>query len=377
MAMKLKEFSLSGFKTIKRLDSFQPGPLNVLIGSNGAGKSNFISFFRFISWMLTPPGQLQVHVANNGGASAFVHDGPEVTQQVTAALKLETNRGINEYSFRLFYSAGDTFRFADERYRFVPTNSGGIANWTVLNPGVAEADINYRGESGDVTARTINRLIRRCIVHQFHNTSATARLKQRWNVDDNQWLKEDGANLAPFLLRLRDHEAKAYQRIVSTLRQLAPFFADFVLEPVGNTVLLQWREVGTDIVFASYQASDGMLRLIALLALLLQPEDDLPDVLLIDEPELGLHPQAVEVIASIVKTIAIQRQVFLATQSPFMVDQFAPEDVVVVDRPGRESSFRRLTTPDLKDWLEDFQGGRGYSLSELWEKNVLGGSPTS
>jgi predicted ATPase len=375
--MKLTEFSVAGFKTIKRLDCFQPGPLNVLIGSNGAGKSNFISFFRFMSWMLTPPGQLQLHVANNGGASAFLHDGPEVTQQITASLKLETDRGINEYAFRLFYAAGDTFRFADERYRFVPANASGIANWTVLNPGVAEADINYRGESGDVTARTINRLIRRCIVHQFHNTSATARLKQRWNVDDNQWLKEDGANLAPFLLRLRDREAKAYQRIVATLRQLAPFFADFVLEPVGNSVLLQWREVGTDVVFASYQASDGMLRLIALLALLLQPEGDLPDVLLIDEPELGLHPQAVEVIASILKTIALKRQVFLATQSPFMVDQFAPEDILVVDRPGRASSFRRLAMPDLKDWLEDYQGGRGYSLSELWEKNVLGGSPTS
>src|SRR3954468_5872019 len=109
--MKLLEFSLAGFKTIKRLDGFQPGPLNVLIGSNGAGKSNFISFFRFISWMLTPPGQLQVHVANNGGASAFLHDGPEATQQVTAALKMETSRGTNEYEFRLFYAAGDTFRF--------------------------------------------------------------------------------------------------------------------------------------------------------------------------------------------------------------------------------------------------------------------------
>ncbi len=142
-------------------------------------------------------------------------------------------------------------------------------------------------------------------------------------------------------------------------------------------MLLQWREAGSDLVFASYQASDGMFRLIALLALLLQPEDDLPDVLLIDEPELGLHPQAVEVVASLLKSVSLTRQVFVATQSPFFVDQFAPEDVVVVDRPRRETTFRRLATDDLKDWLEEFQGGRAYSLSELWEKNVLGGSPTT
>jgi predicted ATPase len=375
--MKLKELSVSGFKSIKRLDGFQPGPLNVLIGSNGAGKSNFISFFRFIGWMLTPPGQLQLYVGNNGGASAFLHDGPEVTQQIQAALKLETDRGLNEYVFRLFYAAGDTFRFADERYRFIDNHFEGVPNWTVLNPGVAEADLNSRGESGDITARTINRLIRRCIVHQFHNTSATARLKQRWNVDDSQWLKEDGANLAPFLLRLREQEPNAYQRIVATLRQLVPFFADFILQPVGNTVLLQWREVGSDVVFASYQGSDGMLRLIALLALLLQPEGDLPDVLLIDEPELGLHPQAVETVASLLKSVSLQKQVFVATQSPFMVDQFEPDDIVVVDRPRRESTFKRLTTAELKDWLADFEGGRAYSLSELWEKNVLGGSPTT
>ena len=375
--MKLKELSISGYKTIKRLDAFQPGPLNILIGSNGAGKSNFISFFRFLNWMLTPPGQLQLYVGNNGGASTFLHDGPEATQQLQGTLKLETDRGLNEYAFRLFYAAGDTVRFADERYRFSASSFGGPANWTVLNPGVAEAEINGRGETGDVTARTINRLIRRCIVHQFHNTSATARLKQRWNVDDNQWLKEDGANLAPFLLRLRNQEGKAYQRIVSTLRQLVPFFADFMLEPVGNSVLLQWREVGSDVIFASYQASDGMLRLVALLALLLQPEDDLPDVLLIDEPELGLHPQAVELVSSLLKSVSLRKQIFVATQSTFMVDQFAPEDVVVVDRPERESTFRRLASAELKDWLEDFQGGRAYSLSELWEKNVLGGSPTT
>lgn len=359
--MKLKEVSITGYKTIRRLDAFQPGPLNVLIGSNGAGKSNFISFFRFMNWMLTPPGQLQLYVGSNGGASAFLFDGPGVTQQVQGALKLETGGGLNEYSFRLIYSAGDTFRFADERYRFDPTNSGAATNWVVLTPGVAEAEIINRAEAGEATARMTNQLIRGCIIYQFHNTS---RVKQRWNMDDNRWLKEDGANLAPFLLRLKDQETKAYQRIVSTMRQLVPFFADFVLEPLGDSLLLQWREVGSDVVFASYQASDGMLRLMSLLALLLQPEDDVPDVLFIDEPELGLHPQAVEVVASLLKPVSLNRQVFVATQSPFMVDQFLPEDVVVVDRrEGDPLSVAWLRMNSKTGWKTSRVAGRTPSPS--------------
>lgn len=376
MPVALSEISIRGFKSIDRLEGFQPRPLNVFIGANGAGKSSFIGFFRFLAWMLTPPGQLQGYVANNGGASAFLHDGPAKTQRIQGELGLSTGAGMNEYVFSLFYAAGDAFRFQEERYRFTRTDRGAPANWVVLNPGVPEAGLNAAAESGDSTARTINRLIRRCIVHQFHNTSATSRMKQRWNIDDNQFLKEDGANLGPFLFRLQEHEPPAYRRIVETVRQVVPFFADFVLRPVGNSVLLQWQEVGSDTVFAAYQASDGMLRLFAILALLLQPDDTVPDVLLIDEPELGLHPHACEIVAGLLKGVATTKQVFVATQSTVLVDQFAPEDIVVVDRPRRASVFRRLSTRELRDWLDDFEGGRGYSLSELWEKNVLSAGPT-
>lgn len=375
MSVKLRRLSIDGFKTIRHLEDFEPHGMNILIGGNGAGKSNFISFFRLMQWMLAPPGQLQVYIANGGGAGRFLSDGPEATRELSASLELETERGANEYAFRLFFAAGDTFRFAEEKYRYSSFERGGKAEWIVLEPGGAEAGLSMKAEEGDMAARVIRNLIRQCVVYQFHNTAMTSRIRQRWDVNDGRYLKEDAGNLAPFLMRLRDHESMSYHRVVGTIRQAVPFFADFVLDPINGSLLLQWREIGTDLVFGSDQAADGMLRFFALVALLLQPQEDLPEVLLIDEPELGLHPHACELIASLLRSISRSRQVFVATQSTFLVDQFGPEDIVVVDRPARTTKLERLDAPSLTRWLEDFEGGRGYSLSELWEKNVLGGGP--
>jgi len=158
---------------------------------------------------------------------------------------------------------------------------------------------------------------------------------------------------------------------VETVRFVLPFFADFELEPENGTVLLRWREMGSDQVFGASQASDGMLRVMALVALLGQPEERLPEILVLDEPELGLHPHAIGVVAGMLRSASEHVQVFVATQSQAFVDQFEPEDIVVVDREGRESRFHRLNASELGEWLQD------YSVSELWEKNVLGGGPGS
>jgi predicted ATPase len=213
-------------------------------------------------------------------------------------------------------------------------------------------------------------MLRRMIVHQFHNTSSTARMRNKWAADDGRWLKEDAANLAPFLHRLKETKSKYYRRIVETLRLILPFFADFEFQPEYGRLLLRWRERGSDQVFSAAQAADGMLRAMALVALLQQPELDLPDVLILDEPELGLHPYAIEVLAALIQSASQHTQVIVATQSISLIDRFEPHDIVVVDRTGRESTFRRLSDSELSEWREQF------TLSELWEKNVLGGRPS-
>ena len=192
-----------------------------------------------------------------------------------------------------------------------------------------------------------------------------------WPLTSGQSLKEDGHNLAAFLYHLKNVPSLApyYARIVATIRLNLPFFADFVLEEAPY-IGLAWREVGSNEVFTAHQAADGMLRFMALVALLQQPSNDLPDLLILDEPELGLHPHAITTIASLIRSVAMERQVILATQSVTFVNEFAPEEIVVVDRRNRESLFQRLDPKDLDTWLER------YSIGELWEKNVFGGQPT-
>ncbi len=365
----LTRLELHGYKSIRHLPGLQLDPLNVLIGANGAGKSNLISFFKLLNWAAVSPGNLQFFVGKAGGANALLHDGAAVTSQIEADLTFGTEWGTNEYYMRLFHAAQDTLIFADERYRFIG-RAGSREGWTSLGAGHRESRLFDVANGGDRTAQVTLKLTKRCMVYQFHNTSDTARIRQRWNVEDNRFLKEDAANLAPFLLRLQASQPRAYARIVETVRQIAPFFADFVLEPVEETVILQWRERDTDLVFGPHQASDGTLRMMALVSLLLQPEDDLPPVVILDEPELGLHPFAINVIAGLLQSVSNYTQIILATQSMAFIDCFRPEQVIVVDRPGRESFFRRLNPDQLKDWLAE------YSVAELWEKNVIGGRPS-
>jgi len=386
----LKHISIKGFKSIRELD-LDLSSINVLIGANGSGKSNFISFFKLLNWMMRSPGQLQLFVGQSDGANSLLFDGAAVTSQIEAelnfefdvkALGVDLNYKLNfDYKFKLDYAATDTFVFGREAYSYTDHSQGNIFDFFNDDNFPDDKDWLSPDEMGYKESRIINdseqkkikdsisASIRKIATYQFHDTSKTARFKQKWDIDDNQFLKEDAGNLAPFLLRIRENEPRYYQRIVETLRQIIPFFADFVFIPRHNTVILQWQELGTDLVFSPHQASDGTLRAMALVTLLLQPPDSLPDVLILDEPELGLHPYAISVIGSLINSVSNRCQVILATQSPLLVDCFEPEEIIVVERNNRESSFKRLVQADLEDWLEE------YSLSELWNKNVIGGRP--
>ncbi len=367
----LTKLELSGFKTIRNLpDNFSFGQINVLIGANGAGKSNFISFFKMLSWMTGSDFGLGEFVARSGGANSLLHDGARVTPMMQASLTIKTSGGLNDYHIRLSHAAQDTLIFNEEKYRFSDSKRQSIAKWTELGAGHKECELRHEARINK-TAQTILHLLQQFKVYQFHNTSETARVRQTWDLTNNKFLLEDAANLAPFLLRLQKAEPKAYRRIVETIRQIAPFFDDFVFEPDYGKILLQWHERDTekDLVFAAHQASDGMLRVIALVTLLLQPTNNLPAVIILDEPELGLHPYAINIIAGLIKSVSLYTQVIIATQSMTLLDYFEPEDVIVVDRIERESKFRRLDAQKLKEWLEE------YSLAELLEKNVIGGNP--
>ena len=367
--VNINSLTIKGFKSIEKMEGFKPSQINILIGGNGAGKTNFIAFFRMLSWCVVSVDKFQEFIAEHGYASAFLFDGAETTREIEWALTLETSSGLNEYAARLVYGAGDILFFADEKVKFSRKNIGTLnPNWISMGAGHKESKL-YEFRGGDSTVSTIHSLLQKVIVYQFHNTSPQAPIRNRWAVNDGRWLKENGNNLGSFLYRLYREHPNEYKRIVQHLRMILPFFDDFVLEDERGYILLRWKEKGSPKTFDVSLASDGMLRYIALTALLGQPHNSLPAVMFIDEPELGLHPSAIESLAGMIKTVSRHCQVFISTQSPALVDMFEPEDIVVVERNDRASEYKHLSSAELEHWLEE------YSLSELWEKNVIGGQP--
>jgi predicted ATPase len=374
----LKRIQLKGFRSIKEMD-LELRSLNVLIGANGSGKSNLISFFKMLNEMMA--GRLQQYIATTGRAQSLLHFGPKVTPQMEARLEFEEGDWQFAYVQKLIYASGDGLAFAREAFLYqnhkIENNQlfeyesllAGTESWFRLsNLGLQLSD---PGNMMPMAKGLIN-LLNQCRVYHFHDTSPTARVRQYGYVGDNKSLLFDAANLAAFLYRLKNERPIVYSRIVETIRLIAPFFDDFDLEPTGTNktdIMLNWRHEGSDLLFGPHQLSDGTLRAICLIALLLQPEDELPGLIIVDEPELGLHPYALNIIASLFQSASLHSQVLISTQSSAFLNHFEPEDVIVVEREGGQSIFRRTDPAALEAWLDE------YSLGEVWEKNVIGGGP--
>jgi len=366
----LSKLELRGFKSIKDA-SLELRPLNILIGSNGAGKSNLISYFKLLNEMMG--GRLQQHIAKTGHAQAILHFGPKVTPQLDATLELKTQNGVATYHMRMSYAAGDTLVLDHETVTY--SRDGLPPGFTRISLGSEhrETSIKIAAENGESTAKVFRHFLEHCRVYHFHDTSPTSRMQQHCYIEDNRWLMHDAGNLAAILFRLREQEKGiAYNRIVSTIRQIAPFFDDFELQPsgpYGKDIILNWKEAGSEQVFGPHQLSDGTLRAICLVTLLLQPEKDLPDLIVVDEPELGLHPYALQVVGSLLRRASSHAQILVSTQSSAFLDNFEPEDIIVVERNEQGTTFIRPDEQALREWLRD------YSLGETWEKNVIGGGP--
>ena len=381
----LKSIRITGFRSIKDM-TLELRPLNVLIGANGAGKSNLIAFFKLVNELMAE--RLQHHIGATGRATANLHFGPKITPQLEAEMAFEVDNGTDTYRMRLFHAAGDALIFAEENLSFHQKTGYPEPKVVSLGAGHQETRIGNEAAKGEPAARTLRYLLNHCRVYHFHDTSPTSGVRQSCYVGDNRWLMPDAANLAAVLLKLKSHkevvhrrivgtgqmvsssENAVYRRIVGTIRQVAPFFDDFDLEPTDSPdIILNWRHRGSDRVFGPHQLSDGTLRAICLITLLSQPKEDLPILIVVDEPELGLHPYALNVIASLLREASCHTQVLVSTQSSTFLDSFEPEDIVVVERNDEATEFRRPNTEKLEKWLHD------YSLGEVWQKNVIGGGP--
>ncbi len=362
---ELETITVKGFKSIGSV-SMKLGAINLLIGPNGSGKSNFIGVFSFLHAIRA--AHLQDYVIRAGGADKILHFGSKVTRQLE--IEISFHGDVNRYEITLtptdadeLYPSSEFVYFWDKQYPR-PYSEG-------LHRRGAEAGISDPGDSK--VGRYVRNHLDRWRLYHFHDTSSISPMKKTADVNDNRYLRADGSNLPAFLYYLSQRHEASYGLIRRTVQRVAPFFEDFLLQPQKlneEKIRLEWRHKRSDAYFDASSLSDGTLRFIALATLFLQPDVYRPSVILVDEPELGLHPYAITMLASLVKQAAVRTQVILATQSPLLLDHFQPEDVLVADRVGGSTQFHRLESAKLATWLQD------YSLGQLWEKNEIGGRPT-
>jgi len=362
----LDTLTVRGFKSIRSLEDFRLSNLNVLIGGNGAGKSNIIDLFRMISAMMRPNG-LREFVENN--ADSYLFGGPKQTQRIEIRLKF----GQNGYDFDLAPTEDGAFLVNNEkRYYFSngkparPLNLGsGNFDPALLLDKDSEGYDSPHGASW-YTYNAINSWQ----IYHFYDTSSRAGMRRLHDQGHKGNLFGDASNIAPFLLHLRDKFPGSYREIIDAIQLVTPFFDDFVLEPSQNENLrLNWRQKGlNDYPMRPSQLSDGSIRFICLATALLQPNP--PATIIIDEPELGLHPQAVAILAELIRSAAKRTEIIISTQSPSLIDGFSIDDIIVTNRKEGATVFERLTEDDFTAWLEN------YSVGDLWAKNVISGGPS-
>jgi len=360
----LDTIEVENFRSIRHA-TLKLEALNVVIGGNGAGKSNLIAAFRLLGQILE--GRLQEYVARQGGADRILHHG----RKRSTSMRMEFQFGRNGYALGLDATAGDTLFISGERTHFRGdlTSDGG----RFLGAGHLEARLPAAAKTApQQVPGYVMKAVRNWVVFHFHDTSESSPPKLLQDVADNRSLRPDAGNLAAFLYRLQTTDPQPFERITRAIRAVAPFFAEFRLAPMATNeqkIRLEWRHRDSDAYFDGASLSDGTLRFICLATLLLQPPHLRPSVILIDEPELGLHPAALNILVDMLRETVTRTQVVAATQSVTLLDHLQPSEIVVAEQEEGASVFRRLEEVALRDWLED------YTVGELWLKNVIGGRP--
>lgn len=374
MTNRIESIRIKGFRSLADVEIDDMPGATVLIGANGSGKSNFIRFFDMMSWMINSR-RLAEFIQRQGGADDQLFGGSRISPRMEAELAMRTEQGRNDYRFALAHAHPDRFVFTEEAFRFSRKGWGTEAPWQYLGIGHTEAGITEAAQSVEsavvnkTTARVLVHLLRHCAVYQFHDTSDHSHLKERWDAEENGYLKSHGGNLAAVLLRLEREDMRRFEAICGHIRRILPVFDRFQIEEDYGRLMLRWKAKGMDKTIGAHLTSDGSLRLFALVTLLNLPPGMLPDVLLLDEPELGLHPAAIALIGDMIKTLAEDRQVIAATQSPLLVDAFSLDEIRVLELRDGRTEIRRYDEDEYRDWLEEFTTG------ELWQKNLLGGRP--
>ena len=357
---------IKNFKSIRDLE-LPLTNLNVLIGSNGVGKSNFISFFEMAKAIFEQ--RFGSYTLDKGGIDNLLYRGRKISKEIYGLMDF---KNTNAFFFTLkpaqsnkgyIDNTGDFFNKRGE------STKDYLGQWhrTFWDSAVEESNL-----MGKMYGRAyyLNSYLRSFTVYHFHDTSSSSPMRGQCEINDNSFLRDNGSNLAAYLYMLKQTDEKAFRLIEGTIHSIAPYFKRFDLRPdpvTPSKISLEWEEVNSDMYLNGYSFSDGTIRFIALATLLLQSK--LPEVIIIDEPELGLHPAAINKLAALIKRASKSSQIILSTQSTNLVNCFEPENIIVVDREDEQTVFKRLNSADLSVWMDEYN----YSISDMWETNLIGG----
>ena len=361
----IEQVIIKNYKSIRNL-MLPLNKLNVLIGSNGAGKSNFISFFELTKAIYEQ--RFGSYTLAKGGIDNLLYRGRKISPSMQGLLDFEntnaffyeikpaqSNKGYIEKTGDYF----NTNHYSEKKY----------VKWNLRlwDNAVEESSLIQKPQW---RAGYLRKYLSSFTIYHFHDTSASSPMRGDCNINDNTYLRDNGSNLAAYLYALMQNDEKTFRLIEGVIRSIAPYFKGFKLRPDANnkeSIRLEWEEKGTDMYLNGYSFSDGTLRFIALATLLLQSNP--PEIIIIDEPELGLHPAAINKLAELAKRASLKSQIILSTQSTNLLNCFDVEDIIVVDRADNQSVFRHLSGEELEKWMDDYN----MSISDLWEKNMIGG----
>ncbi len=387
--------------TVKGLLSFGPKgidlplePLNVLIGPNGSGKTNLLEALAVLQ---AAPGNLSEPFVTDGIVE-WLWKGPNARDSCTIEVSIRDSSRSMKHSLTLTHHAGhpvikderlesrtmpdqddDSLRFRRSREDGWPTEAAGRF---IVDMRESESkprnlilfDAAYHPEMSFVSLVSppdfpelwrLKEQYTRISLFRDWSFGPKAGSRQSPSAHDRaDFLSEGGANL-PVVLSHFHGESKA--RMVKALRQLSGDIMDFSCSVAGGRVLLFLTERGSRLIPAT-RLSDGTLRYLCLLAILLHPEP--PPLVAIEEPELGLHPDLLPTLADLLVDASQRTQLVVTTHSDILVDALTekPESIVVCEKHDGQTEMRRLDRNDLEKWLKD------YRLGELWTSGELGGN---
>lgn len=373
MKSKLTRISVENFKSIGEKQELKLSDVTVLIGANGSGKSNLLSVFRLLNYVST--GALQEFVSNVGRPGALTHYG--AFKDISIQFDFESDSHHNQYTLNLMPQQTNQILIHSEEL-VTEHKLGGGKRRDLLSPFSQESDLLKDALSGydpkKVNKKVFNAILAGTRYFNFHDTSVESNIKKPSYVNGKPRLMHDGGNASAFLFWLKNSEETYpfYERIIKFIRMAYPQFQDFVLEPDRNQYnRLDFKDTGGPdaYVLSPFQLSDGTLRFACLATLLLQPKETIPNVIVLDEPELGLHPVAIGLLANMIFTATENCQVILATQSPLLLDYFDVSQIRTVEREGKVTIVKQPDAEELAGWLKD------YSTGEIWQKNLMGAKP--